>query len=387
MKPSTQNHVVVAHKENISHNKAITWSVVGKLHRTSHISGASTQHVSHPEPSSGSGAQARHLEIRPFRPPRDKASSVPPDSVENRQVYGPVVDNKDTEDEDYVPGSDELESFDDHIDNLFAAHDAEQQLNDKKRNRNKPWQVEVIEDGEIRPLPHTVFEANSISAGRKIVLRFDEFNQAVGEGAGLLDGFLGGLGADFKALPISMKGWHDMKDYKESVYNDVIKKTFHFEDPKGKIKEGILKKLGKNWKDTRSNLFNTFYDDTKSEDENEKCKKNVENRSKQVYIHTGGSKTLARQREEEERAQGKKFSRGEIWTMTHKKSDSSYIHEDARTEAIKVIETCDPSTKELSQNDSLAQVLEKEHLGRLRGMGACNTPIPPNHDAYMIGQY
>ncbi|MED6136959.1 hypothetical protein PIB30_060605 [Stylosanthes scabra] len=105
-----------------------------------------------------------------------------------------------------------------------------------------------------------------------------------------------------------------MKEYKESICNDVIKRTFHFEDPKGKIKEGILKKLGKLWKDTRSNLFNTFYDDMKSEDENvkkhkppgidlehrrfflryrlsgdtrEKCKKNAENRSKQVYTHTG----------------------------------------------------------------------------------------------------
>ncbi|MED6131426.1 hypothetical protein PIB30_009907 [Stylosanthes scabra] len=59
--------------------------------------------------------------------------------------------------------------------------------------------------------------------------------------------------------------------------------------------------------------------------------------------------------------------------MTHKKSDGSYIHEDARTvtiKAIKVIESCDQSTKELSQNDSLAQVLGKEHPGRVRGMGA-----------------
>ncbi|MED6179393.1 hypothetical protein PIB30_000506 [Stylosanthes scabra] len=54
---------------------------------------------------------------------------------------------------------------------------------------------------------------------------------------------------------------------------------------------------------------------------------NTENRSKQVYTHTGGSMTLARRVEEE--------------------------------------------------NDSLAQVLEKEHPGRLRGMGAgpCPTQI------------
>ncbi|MED6201246.1 hypothetical protein PIB30_092957 [Stylosanthes scabra] len=43
--------------------------------------------------------------------------------------------------------------------------------------------------------------------------------------------------------------------------------------------------------------------------------------------------------------------------MTHKKRDGKYIHEDAQTvaETIQVIESCDQSTKELSQNDSLAQ--------------------------------
>ncbi|MED6198105.1 hypothetical protein PIB30_062846 [Stylosanthes scabra] len=62
--------------------------------------------------------------------------------------------------------------------------------------------------------------------------------------------------------------------------------------------------------------------------------------------------------------------------MTHKKSDGSYIHEDARTvaEVIQVIESCDQSTKELSQNDSLAQVLGKEHLGCVRGVGAGSFP-------------
>ncbi|MED6179394.1 hypothetical protein PIB30_000507 [Stylosanthes scabra] len=97
-----------------------------------------------------------------------------------------------------------MASFDDHIDNLFRDHDAEEQHKGKKRKDNKAWQVEVIEDGMIRPLPDTVFEANSIPVGRKIVLRFNESNQAVGEGDGLLNGFLGGLGADFKAFPISM---------------------------------------------------------------------------------------------------------------------------------------------------------------------------------------
>ncbi|RYR76368.1 hypothetical protein Ahy_A01g000956 [Arachis hypogaea] len=38
-------------------------------------------------------------------------------------------------------------------------------------------------------------------------------------------------------------------------------------------------------------------------------------------------------------------------------------------EAIEFIESQDPSSKEFSQNDSLAQVLGNEHPGRARGLG------------------
>ncbi|MED6195501.1 hypothetical protein PIB30_038447 [Stylosanthes scabra] len=327
--------------------------------KTCHLSGAPSEHVSHPESSSDSGAHARHSDIRPFRPPRDKASSDPSDSVEHRHppercpihMNQDVVDNIDTEDKDCVLDADEMESFDDDINNLFANHDAEEQNKGKKRKDIDWWDVEVI--------------------GRKIVLKFNESHQVLADGGGLLSGYLGGLGADFKKFPISLKSWHKMKKYKESVYNDFIKRTFHFEDSKGKIKKDILKRLEKLWKDSRSNLLHTFDDDdTKSIDENVKkhkprgvdpehwrfffkyrlseetqCKKNIENRSKQVHTHTGRSMTLARRREEEE--------------------------------AIQVIESCDQSTNELSQNDSLAQVLRKEHLGCVRGMGArpCPTQI------------
>ncbi|MED6139844.1 hypothetical protein PIB30_087781 [Stylosanthes scabra] len=56
---------------------------------------------------------------------------------------------------------------------------------------------------------------------------------------------------------------------------------------------------------------------------------------------------MARQRYEEFCQQGKVVSRGEVWMMTQRKIDGSYIHEDAKA-------IC---------------VLEKEHPGRVRGMG------------------
>ncbi|MED6211088.1 hypothetical protein PIB30_070182 [Stylosanthes scabra] len=64
------------------------------------------------------------------------------------------------------------------------------------------------------------------------------------------------------------------------------------------------------------------------------------------------------------RQQGKDSSRGEVWMMTHKKIDGSYIHQDAH--AI--------SHDESSQNDSLGQVVGKKHPDRVHGMGF--GPIP-----------
>ncbi|KAL4315872.1 hypothetical protein AHAS_Ahas15G0228500 [Arachis hypogaea] len=52
------------------------------------------------------------------------------------------------------------------------------------------------------------------------------------------------------------------------------------------------------------------------------------------------------------------------------------MNEDARLvgEASEIVESQDPSSKEFSQNDFLAQVLGKEHPGRVRGLGIGTCP-------------
>ncbi|RYR13356.1 hypothetical protein Ahy_B04g070395 isoform C [Arachis hypogaea] len=173
---------------------------------------------------------------------------------------------------------------------------------------------------------------------------------------------------------------------------------FHFEeDSRGIIKRIIFKILGRAWKETRNRLYHHCYDPELSIEENienrldgitadywrwfldyrnseetqEKCRKNAENRSKQLYTHTGGSKSLARLREEESEQQGRRVSRGELYLLTHKRTNGSYIHDAARAigERIEAIEQRDESFRPLSQNDSLAQALGKEHPGRVHGMG------------------
>ncbi|XP_072086251.1 uncharacterized protein [Arachis hypogaea] len=123
----------------------------------------------------------------------------------------------------------------------------------------------------------------------------------------------------------------------------MLKRVFYYEDDAGgKIKRDILKMIGKNWKDSRHHLFHRCYKQIRTYEENlrhhpkgidkndwkkfidyrlneetqKKCEQNTLNRSKQVYTHTGGSKTLARKKDEVEREQGRPVGRGELFIMT-----------------------------------------------------------------------
>nr|XP_025652079.1 uncharacterized protein LOC112748086 [Arachis hypogaea] len=302
----------------------------------------------------------------------------PPDSHEG-------VDDH-SEDEDYDPEADEIESFDDHLDNMFAAHEIERQ-----------------ENGVISSMELTVKEALALPPGKKIVLHHNRELQQVGQAAGLLSGFLGTLGYDFQQLPICTKSWKTMsKASKEHAY-DQVKRVFHYEDDKrGWIKRKILQRIGNCWRNSRNYLFHKVYDEELTFEENikrkpagieanhwkkfleyrldddtkEKCRKNAVNRSKQQYTHTGGSKMMAKKRHEKEQRLGRPIGRGEGWTLSHKKKNGKYMNEEARLvgEAIELVESQDPSSKEFSQNDSLAQVLGKEHPGRVRGLGIGTCP-------------
>ncbi|XP_060186727.1 uncharacterized protein LOC132616141 isoform X3 [Lycium barbarum] len=105
-------------------------------------------------------------------------------------------------------------------------------------------------------------------------------------------------------------------------------------------------------------------------------KQNAENRRKQTYTHTNGSKSLPRRKAEEEHKRGRPMSRGELWPLTHKRKDSTYMNEAAKLigEQTERIESQDGVSKKISEFDSLAQVLGKEHAGRVRGVGYGPTP-------------
>ncbi|RYR14739.1 hypothetical protein Ahy_B04g071429 [Arachis hypogaea] len=179
----------------------------------------------------------------------------------------------------------------------------------------------------------SVKEAMKPPNGRKIVLRFNKTLQPVGAEAGILSGVLGFLESYYIKFPICEKDWRKVRS-KDKIYNECVKEM-------------------------RNRLYHNYYDSQLTLEKNiegrppgitidhwrwyldyrnsEETRKNAENRSKQLYTHTGGLKSLAGLEEEEER--------------------------------IVDIEQHDESSRLLSQNDPLAQALEKEHSSRVRGMG------------------
>ncbi|RYR18468.1 hypothetical protein Ahy_B03g063091 [Arachis hypogaea] len=304
-------------------------------------------------PSSGSSVPTSSS-LRPFRSPRTEPLPAPQASMND-------VQNSEPDAKEVDPEADEVDSFDQHVDNFLAGSDAQKR---KGRKTTEFWDVKTIEsDGTIKQVKLSMKEAMKPPNGRKVVLRFNSALQPVGDEAGLLSGVMGLLGSDYTKFPICERDWRKVRT-RDNVYNEIVKEMFHFEeDSRGIIKGIIFKMLGRAWKETRNILYHHCYDPElslaanienrpdgitadhwrrfldyrNSEETQEKCKKNVKNRSKQLYTHTSGSKSLARFGEKEER--------------------------------IEAIEQGDESSRLLSQNDSLAQALGKERPGRVRGMG------------------
>ncbi|XLS47667.1 hypothetical protein HN51_022025, partial [Arachis hypogaea] len=100
-----------------------------------------THATPHTDGTHDTGANTSCAQQRARAPP-------PPHSGNGAQQSRPnlheVVDDQ-SEDEDYDPEADEVESFDDHVDDLFAAREVERQghANGKKKDTDY-WVVDVI---------------------------------------------------------------------------------------------------------------------------------------------------------------------------------------------------------------------------------------------------
>ncbi|XP_047256178.1 uncharacterized protein LOC124888940 [Capsicum annuum] len=162
-----------------------------------------------------------------------------------------------------------------------------------------------------------------------------EFDDVVpiGEAQGLFAGFCGILATDSSIFSIGFAKWNDLP---ESYFNRCFGQ--------------IIKKM---------------------------CKQNAENRKKQTISHIGGSKSNARRRAKIMVETGHKPGRAELYLATHKKEDKSYVNKSVKEICDKIELIVSQSTmdeSEVSPNDTVGKVLEKEHSGRLRCLGLGDIP-------------
>ncbi|XP_027193548.1 uncharacterized protein [Cicer arietinum] len=104
---------------------------------------------------------------------------------------------------------------------------------------------------------------------------------------------------------------------------------------------------------------------------NEKADKNAANGEKLTILHTLGSKTLARKRDELELRDGRKYSRGEMYSICHKKSDGSFVNDEAKE---KYEQLQAEIGKTPSPNEAFVNVFGEEHPGYVRCVGLGITP-------------
>ncbi|XP_068475198.1 uncharacterized protein [Phaseolus vulgaris] len=181
----------------------------------------------------------------------------------------------------------------------------------------------------------------------------------------------GHVAINVHAFPISYQSWRKIpKDYKE----DILKKTIQakFEVESDAHVRYIFKSLNTKWTAYRQQLWQQRNNGTHNRDEiiamclkvmnkdhwasfvdyrlnsrtKEIAKQNKDNRKKQTVPHTGGSKSIARKKDEMEKELGRKEK-----IQVYESNTSSLSHD-------------------ISIDDSLAHAFgSEEHCGRVRGMG------------------
>ncbi|KAF7841966.1 hypothetical protein G2W53_004264 [Senna tora] len=138
---------------------------------------------------------------------------------------------------------------------------------DVSKRCNKYWKVDIIdEQGVVRDGRLKVLEVWSLSAGQQVVVPFNAEAQLVGNVAGLFSGFLGIIVTEVNTFPISYRSWDKVPNsYKEACFNSIKAKFCLDRDIDNHF---VIKKLGKNWRNSRVFLFGRFYKVEKTREHN-----------------------------------------------------------------------------------------------------------------------
>ncbi|CAK8572578.1 unnamed protein product [Lathyrus sativus] len=165
------------------------------------------------------------------------------------------------------------------------------------------------------------------------------------------------------------ESWKDIPaDTKTKFYDSKIKLHFLVDD--GRDKEFILASAAKKWKDGRHQLFCQFYrwDPT--------LEKNLQNYPKYRGILKNDWAVFVQYRRKEkaqESRDGQTYSRREMYAVFHKKSDGSFVSEDAYNNNEKLQAAINDF---MSENEAFQKVFGKEQPGYVRSIGL---GVKPSH--------
>ncbi|WJX19255.1 Asparagine-rich protein (ARP protein) [Trifolium repens] len=183
--------------------------------------------------------------------------------------------------------------------------------------------------------------------------------------------------------------------WKTEFYDKKIKPKFVVND--GYNKKYILNSIAAKWRIAKSRLFRKFYKWDLTLEENlrnyprsidpddwaafvqyrrkqetmEMARKNAANRAKLRMNHSLGTKSLARKRDELEIRDVRKYNRGEMFAVSHKSSDGSFVNEEAKKKNDQLQAEI---AKTHLENEAFVKVFGKEHGGFARSKGLGVTP-------------
>ncbi|QCE11295.1 putative transposase [Vigna unguiculata] len=119
------------------------------------------------------------------------------------------------------------------------------------------------------------------------------------------------------------------------------------------------------------------------------CNRNKDIRKRQTIPHTGGAMSLSRRRDNLKNETGKNIGRAEMWKITHKRKNGTYVNDEAMEIGVTLFlliskhhEKIDDlmmqnseTASDISPYDLTGIIFGKEHAGRVRGLshGACPT--------------
>ncbi|VAI62208.1 unnamed protein product [Triticum turgidum subsp. durum] len=277
-------------------------------------------------------------------------------------------------------------------------------------------QVHNQVDKEVRKRKRTSLPVVwNMPKGQRIVVKCNEDSQPIGDEGAILGKFLGTVARNGGFCPLNINDWrHVKKNSGEETLLQCVQKKFVY--PRS-CEKWILKSIGRDWRKFKSSLKDAFFKPAIEKNPNIKRKalyklcpedvdndqwrglvkywkskkgralaeKNIISHSLVKDSHNAGTKSYACWGEDMRQAdpEKKRPHRSKVYLVTHKKKDDVDAKNKDKNKRLDRLDNLITDRPELAQNlngrvawegDALQEVLGKEKIGQVHGMGLLPTP-------------